>query len=240
MRAGGGGGRGAHRGLCCWGGCKRSMLPAAGLATTLQVTLPAAPCSGWSEQTTPLPLSHECRGAPVEAAGILALLATLVGIYSLPGVAIVCLVVPAQYYFGFRIIKNKVANQPNTNERFSVIQARGIGVGTGGWGARASAATGTAGSARPSCLGTSLLPPPPTAACPSPCPTLAGDPARHEAGQVLRLGALLRGAGEPRCTPARLIGRCNSRNRWLGGLGRWCRLVEGGPCTAQACWSAPC
>ncbi|KAL4427322.1 hypothetical protein ABPG77_003231 [Micractinium sp. CCAP 211/92] len=65
---------------------------------------------------------HYLWGAPVEAAGILALLATLVGVYSLPGVAIVCLVVPAQYYFGFRIIKNKVANQPNTNERFSVIQ----------------------------------------------------------------------------------------------------------------------
>jgi len=32
------------------------------------------------------------RGAPIEAAAILALLATLVGIYSLPGVGILCLV----------------------------------------------------------------------------------------------------------------------------------------------------
>jgi ATP-binding cassette subfamily C (CFTR/MRP) protein 1 len=63
-----------------------------------------------------------CRGAPIEAIAILVLLATLVGIYCLPGVGVVCLVVPAQYYFGFRIIKNKVANQPNVNERFSIIQ----------------------------------------------------------------------------------------------------------------------
>ena len=38
----------------------------------------------------------------MEAAAILALLATLVGIYALPGVGIVCCVVPLQYYFGFR------------------------------------------------------------------------------------------------------------------------------------------
>lgn len=74
----------------------------------------------------PVPSAHHHRGAPIEAAAILALLATLVGIYSLPGVAIVCLVVPAQYYFGWCIIKNKVKNQPNTNERFSIIQ---VGLG---------------------------------------------------------------------------------------------------------------
>lgn len=38
--------------------------------------------------------------------------------------AIVCLIVPAQYYFGFRIIKNKVKNSPNVNERYSIIQVR--------------------------------------------------------------------------------------------------------------------
>lgn len=48
------------------------------------------------------PLVNPCRGAPIEAAAILALLATLVGVYSLPGVAIVCAVVPLQYYFGFK------------------------------------------------------------------------------------------------------------------------------------------
>ncbi|GAB4815837.1 hypothetical protein N2152v2_002883 [Parachlorella kessleri] len=65
---------------------------------------------------------HYLWGAPIEAAAILILLATLVGVYCLPGVAVVCLVVPAQYYFGLRIIKNKVKNTPNTNERFSIIQ----------------------------------------------------------------------------------------------------------------------
>jgi hypothetical protein len=65
---------------------------------------------------------HYLWGAPIEAAAILALLATLVGIYSLPGVGIVCAIVPAQYYFGFRIIKNKVANSANTNARYAIIQ----------------------------------------------------------------------------------------------------------------------
>ena len=36
--------------------------------------------------------------------------------------AIVCLVVPAQYYFGFKIIRNKMLNAPNVNERYSIIQ----------------------------------------------------------------------------------------------------------------------
>jgi hypothetical protein len=65
---------------------------------------------------------HYLWGAPIEAAAILALLATLVGIYSLPGVGIVCAIVPLQYYFGFRIIKNKVANSANTNARYAIIQ----------------------------------------------------------------------------------------------------------------------
>lgn len=38
----------------------------------------------------------------MEAIAILALLATLVGIYSLPGIGIVCCVVPLQYYFGYK------------------------------------------------------------------------------------------------------------------------------------------
>lgn len=68
--------------------------------------------------------THACirRGAPIEAGTILVLLATLVGVNCLPGVGLVCLVVPAQYYFGWRIIKNKVANNPNLNERFSIYQ----------------------------------------------------------------------------------------------------------------------
>ena len=31
---------------------------------------------------------------------------------------------PPQYYFGFRIIRNKVANFPNTSARYSIIQVR--------------------------------------------------------------------------------------------------------------------
>jgi ABC-type multidrug transport system fused ATPase/permease subunit len=65
---------------------------------------------------------HYLWGAPVEAIAILALLASLVGIYSLPGVAVVCLVVPLQYYFGWKIISNKMKNTPNINERFSIVQ----------------------------------------------------------------------------------------------------------------------
>nr|AXF41555.1 HLA3 protein [Chlorella sp. ArM0029B] len=65
---------------------------------------------------------HYLWGAPIEAAAILALLATLVGIYALPGVGIVCAVVPLQYFFGLRIIRNKVCNSPNTNERYSIVQ----------------------------------------------------------------------------------------------------------------------
>ncbi|KAI8468106.1 MAG: hypothetical protein J3K34DRAFT_479395 [Monoraphidium minutum] len=65
---------------------------------------------------------HFLWGAPIEAIAIMALLATLVGRYCLPGVGILCLVVPAQYYFGYQIIKNKIANFHNTNERYSVIQ----------------------------------------------------------------------------------------------------------------------
>ncbi|KIZ01660.1 ABC transporter, multidrug resistance associated protein [Monoraphidium neglectum] len=65
---------------------------------------------------------HFLWGAPIEAVAIMVLLASLVGKYCLPGVGILCLVVPAQYYFGYRIIKNKVANFPNTNARYSIIQ----------------------------------------------------------------------------------------------------------------------
>jgi hypothetical protein len=39
---------------------------------------------------------HYLWGAPIEAGAILALLASLVGIYCLPGVGVLCLVVPAQ------------------------------------------------------------------------------------------------------------------------------------------------
>jgi ATP-binding cassette subfamily C (CFTR/MRP) protein 1 len=79
-------------------------------------------CSGlhadWPAHRSPLLR----RGAPVESIAILALMGSLVGLYSLPGVLVVCLIVPAQYYFGFRIIKNKVANVQHVNDRFVIIQ----------------------------------------------------------------------------------------------------------------------
>ncbi len=81
--------------------------------------MPALPTAAQCQHTLLPPAS--CRAAPIEAAAILGLLASLVGVFSLPGVAIVCAIVPLQYYFGFRIIKNKVANAPNTQERFSVM-----------------------------------------------------------------------------------------------------------------------
>jgi ABC-type multidrug transport system fused ATPase/permease subunit len=65
---------------------------------------------------------HYLWGAPVEAAAILALLGSLVGVYCIGGVIIVCLVVPLQYYFGYQIIKNKVKNGPNVTERWAIIQ----------------------------------------------------------------------------------------------------------------------
>lgn len=65
---------------------------------------------------------HYLWGAPVEAGAILALLGTLVGVYCIGGVIIVCMVVPLQYYFGYKIIKNKIKNAPNVTERWSIIQ----------------------------------------------------------------------------------------------------------------------
>jgi ATP-binding cassette, subfamily C (CFTR/MRP), member 1 len=67
---------------------------------------------------------HYLWGAPIEAAAILILLGTLVGLYCLPAVGVICMVVPAQYYFGYCIIKNKNINSKNTVERFSIVQVR--------------------------------------------------------------------------------------------------------------------
>lgn len=58
----------------------------------------------------------------MEAAAILALLGSLVGVYCIGGVIIVCCVVPLQYIFGYQIIRNKIKNGPNVTERWAVIQ----------------------------------------------------------------------------------------------------------------------
>jgi ATP-binding cassette subfamily C (CFTR/MRP) protein 1 len=65
---------------------------------------------------------HYLWGAPIEAAAILILLGFLVGIYALPAVGVIGLIVPSQYYFGFCIINNKNANKANVQARFSIIQ----------------------------------------------------------------------------------------------------------------------
>lgn len=65
---------------------------------------------------------HYLWGAPIEAAAILALLGSLVGVYCIGGVIVVCLVVPLQYFFGWRIIRNKIKNGPHVTERWSIIQ----------------------------------------------------------------------------------------------------------------------
>ena len=63
----------------------------------------------------------------MEAGAILALLGTLVGVYCIGGVIIVSMVVPLQYYFGYKIIKNKIKNAPNVTERWSIIQVKPAG-----------------------------------------------------------------------------------------------------------------
>lgn len=65
---------------------------------------------------------HYLWGAPIEAAAILILLGTLVGIYCLPAVGIIGIVLPLQYYFGLLIVKNKKKNTANIQERFSIMQ----------------------------------------------------------------------------------------------------------------------
>ena len=43
-------------------------------------------------------------------------------IYVLPGVVILGLIVPLQYFFGYLISKNKVANSFNVDQRVSLVQ----------------------------------------------------------------------------------------------------------------------
>ena len=67
---------------------------------------------------------HYLWTAPIEAGAILIILAVLVGIYALPGWGVICIVLPMQYVFGWKIIKNKMENSKNT----TVIAVAGSGV----------------------------------------------------------------------------------------------------------------
>jgi len=65
---------------------------------------------------------HYLWTAPFEALAILALLASLTFEFATPGVGVLCIVLPLQYYFGFLIAKYKKQNSANTNERGSMMQ----------------------------------------------------------------------------------------------------------------------
>jgi hypothetical protein len=65
---------------------------------------------------------HYLWTAPIEAGAILTILAVLVRVYALPGWGVICIVMPMQYVFGWMIIKNKIKNSKNTQERGGIIQ----------------------------------------------------------------------------------------------------------------------
>jgi ATP-binding cassette, subfamily C (CFTR/MRP), member 1 len=65
---------------------------------------------------------HYLWTAPIEAGAILIILAILVGVYALPGWGVIFIVLPAQYFFGWKIIQNKVENGKNTQARGGIIQ----------------------------------------------------------------------------------------------------------------------
>jgi ATP-binding cassette, subfamily C (CFTR/MRP), member 1 len=65
---------------------------------------------------------HYLWTAPIEAGAILIILAILVGVYALPGWGVIMIVLPAQYFFGWKIIQTKVENAKNTQARGGIIQ----------------------------------------------------------------------------------------------------------------------
>ncbi|WIA12457.1 hypothetical protein OEZ85_012492 [Tetradesmus obliquus] len=65
---------------------------------------------------------HYLWTAPIEAGAILTILAILVKVYSLPGWGVIMIVMPCQYFFGWKIIQNKVKNSKNTQARGGMIQ----------------------------------------------------------------------------------------------------------------------
>ena len=61
---------------------------------------------------------HYLWTAPFEAQVILGLLSSLTLQYATPGVGILLIVLPAQYFFGYLIAKHKFHNSENTSARY--------------------------------------------------------------------------------------------------------------------------
>ncbi|KAG1674667.1 hypothetical protein FOA52_007191 [Chlamydomonas sp. UWO 241] len=65
---------------------------------------------------------HYLWTAPIEAIAILTILTVLVGMWAVPGWALVFVVMSSQYYFGYRIILHKKDNSANIQARSAIFQ----------------------------------------------------------------------------------------------------------------------
>ncbi len=65
---------------------------------------------------------HYLWTAPLEAAAILSLLGYLTNDSMLPGLGVILLVLPLQYYFGYKTIKIKLENASNVGKRGAIMQ----------------------------------------------------------------------------------------------------------------------
>ena len=99
---------------------KRACALLASLASLPHTFLLGSPC------LPPLPLPrqefHYLWTAPLEAAAILALLGYLTGDAMLPGLGVILLVLPLQYFFGYKIIQIKLQNAKYVAQRSSILQ----------------------------------------------------------------------------------------------------------------------
>ena len=64
---------------------------------------------------------HWLWTAPLEASGIVVLLGIMTGTNMLPGLGVILLVVPLQYYFGLKIVGYKMANAKNVQQRSGML-----------------------------------------------------------------------------------------------------------------------
>ena len=67
---------------------------------------------------------HYLWTAPFEAAAILALLGYLTQDSMLPGLGVILLVLPMQYYFGYKIVQIKLQNAKHVALRSAIMQVR--------------------------------------------------------------------------------------------------------------------
>jgi len=128
---------------------------------------PAAPLP----DPSPLQEFHYLWTAPIEALAILALVGSLMGIYVLPGVGVVALVLFLQYYFGWRVARNQYRNASNKHARY---------------GCRGRAGCGLLDAPSVDTVEAPLTAPPALQA-----ERDQRGAARHQAGEVLRLGVIL-------------------------------------------------